>query len=139
MNPFLIFAIAILGINAQATTCPDGFWGSDCNFICGKCVEEGNKCGKEDGKCESNSCVQGWTEKDCMKPVCEDGLCTTEGQCIAPNVCVCPKLYSKYDAGDGKVGCYSLRTNGLKGAGISILVLIVSILACKTGYKFSQH
>ena len=32
--------------------------------------------------------------------------------------------------------CYSLRVAGLKGAGISIVVLIVSILACQGGYKF---
>ena len=39
-----------------------------------------------------------------------------------------------FKADDGS--CYSLRVSGLKGAAISLVVLIISILACQGGYKF---
>ena len=35
------------------------------------------------------------------------------------------------------VGCYSMRINGLKGAGFAALILIVSLLACHGGYTWN--
>merc|ERR1712235_60674 len=121
-------------------TCDAGFWGDDCNFMCGNC-KGNNSCSKSNGEClEEGGCETGWTGKDCMKPLCTfgsgsgDNQCGTGNLCVAPDQCVCTGLTTKDDKGK----CYSLRVSGLKGAGISIVVLIVSILACQGGYKFAH-
>jgi hypothetical protein len=83
---------------------------------------------------------KGYTGLDCMKPVCDfdksgsDSQCGTDNLCVAPDSCVCTGLTTRDETGK----CYSLRVAGLKGAGISIVVLIVSILACQGGYKFAH-
>jgi len=152
MNGFLLVAISLIGIQAQSdaatavTPCEEGYWGATgqpgCN-LCGKCND--GKCDPTTGKCDPAICIAGWSGPECNEPVCADGMCGPPdgGKCVAPDQCVCTKLYSQeYEIDEAGVktrkGCYSLRTSGLKGAGISLLVLIVSILACKSGYKFSQ-
>jgi hypothetical protein len=129
---FSLFVIAILKL--AASQCDTGLWGNDCKFICGNCKynDDLKTCNASDGKCDTLGCTDGWSGDDCQRPVCANDMCGPKGSCVKPNECVCPELWSKAEDG----GCYSLRVSGLKGAAISLVVLIVSILACQGGYKF---
>jgi len=144
---FLALALSFFGTIAAQDFCEnEGFWGKDCNYLCGSC-KEGNKCKKDNGACFSDDaadktrlCATGWTGNTCSEPLC-DGVadCGPMGYCVRPNECVCTKLWSQSFVEGKRAGCYSLRVSGLKGAGIAVCVLIASIFACKAGHKFSQH
>jgi len=138
MNGFLILSAVFAGIYAQET-CEDGTWGDNCYNLCGKCKDNG-ACDKSTGNCVSTMCDAGYSGAGCNIPVCDAVSCGPDpNKCVAPNQCVCAKLYTQeYDETGARKGCKSLRADGLKGAGIAILVLIVSIIACKAGYKFSH-
>jgi len=135
MQLFMCIVTFMASVMAQ-DACNAGFWGDDCNFLCGQC-KGNNSCSKENGKClTENGCETGWTDVDCMKPLCYFGTsadqCGNGNLCVSPDSCVCTGLTTRDENGK----CYSLRVAGLKGAGISIIVLIVSIFACQGGYKF---
>jgi len=134
-----VIALALFGlklISAQSTDCQKGYWGENCRLLCGKCKADG-ACDKTSGVClDDTGCGNGYSGDKCMDPNCPPGHCGTGGGiCVSQNQCVCPGLWSK----NPETGaCYSLRVDGLKGAGVALLVLIASILACQGGYKFAH-
>jgi len=139
MQLFMVFISFIASISAQ--DCPAGYWGTDCNFRCGMCKNESDGvsgCNKDNGKClTQKGCETGYTGEDCQTPQCFFNTNADQcgsGRCASPDNCVCTGLTAKDETGK----CYSLRIAGLKGAAISIGVLIVSILACQGGYKFAH-
>jgi len=135
----IVVVTFITSVMAQNCDAP-GYWGADCYKLCGRCLGGDNAtCNKDTGVCTDESgCAQGYTGTTCMDPICDfdgsksDSQCGTDNFCVAPDSCVCTGLTTRDENGK----CYSLRVAGLKGAGISIVVLIVSILACQGGYKF---
>jgi len=133
-----VIALALFGLKliaAQSTDCPKGYWGADCRLLCGKCKADSG-CNKETGAClDDTGCGNGFSGAKCMDPNCPEGHCGPEGICVSENQCVCPGLWSKNELTGA---CYSLRVDGLKGAGVALLVLIASILACQGGYKFAH-
>lgn len=107
------------------------------NLLCGMCRDKKDQkklgpCNKSNGKCpkvgSGSNCMEGWSDEDekCQTPICDKVNCGSDGYCVGPNQCVCTALSSS----DGEGGCYHLRVRGLIGAGISLVVLIVSISAC---------
>jgi len=63
-------------------------------------------------------------------------LAAENGKCVAPNYCVCGEsgaqvvgLKRTYDGIEG-INCVSLRRDGIKGAGIALIVMFVSISTC---------
>ena len=52
--------------------------------------------------------------------------CGDEGACVKPNKCVCGYLQANSEDG----GCYSLRGDGIKGAGCALVVIIIAISFC---------
>merc|ERR1712018_900388 len=87
----------------------------------------------------------GWTnfgkENKCDSPICNGGevanKCDNNGQCVAPNVCICGQSGAQEVAKDiseetGKqiYQCVSLRKDGIKGAFIALLIMIVSVSPC---------
>jgi hypothetical protein len=115
INQLLLFVVCVvLG--------EDSYWG---NSLCGACKDD-VQCDAKTGKCP-NGCKIGWKGEGCNEPLCEDVPCGPEGKCIRPNECVCDGLY--YFDPESK-GCYSLRTSGLKGAAISVVVIVTAISLC---------
>lgn len=142
MQLYMCLIVVVTFITSvMAQDCPPGYWGDNCYQLCGQCLGDNATCNKSDGKCTDESgCLVGYTGEACMDPVCDfdksnsDSQCGKDNYCVAPNSCVCTGLTTRDENGK----CYSLRVAGLKGAGISIVVLIVSILACQGGYKFAH-
>ena len=54
------------------------------------------------------------------------GDCGEGGACVKPDKCVCGYLYANSEDG----GCYSLRGDGIKGAGCALVVIICAISIC---------
>jgi len=119
--------------------CPVGvngtqWFGPECRFRC-NCAT-GSSCARSNGEC--GECREGYSGLACDQAICTDH-CGPFGRCVAPEQCVCYQLYSieketivHEESGTEKIvhRCVSLRISGLKGAFISLGVLIVSILFC---------
>lgn len=114
-----------------------GYYGDDCNTACGSCAN--GDCDK-DGICPGKVCETGWTGDKCDTAQCfgqdGDAGCAENGKCVAPNYCVCGEsgaqvvgLKRTYDGIEG-INCVSLRRDGIKGAGIALIVMFVSISTC---------
>jgi len=98
-------------------------------LLCGNCMDY-EACDATNGKC-TNGCATGWTtvdtSADCQDPSCEDVKCGgNAGVCVSHNQCACLKNYAQAEDG----GCYSMRTDGLKGAFLAMLILICAISFC---------
>jgi len=138
----LAIAIACLFVSATwAAECTrEGYWGEDCNNVCGKCKDD-VACNKANGQC-ANGCAENWTseksaDKDCSTPTCfGDKGCSEGGKCVDVNYCICgeqgAQIVGKSVTVDGTEGidCVSLRKDGIKGAGIAMVVMFVSIGFC---------
>jgi hypothetical protein len=128
-------------MTSDAAACPVGvngtqWFGPDCLYRC-NCANDG-PCDKVNGKCDDGECPPGYFGDACDQATCTDH-CGPFGRCVAPEQCVCYELYSieketivHEENGTEKIvhRCVSLRINGLKGAFISLGVLVVSILFC---------
>lgn len=150
MKYTLIFAAVIATAFAD---CPAGYFsqeaGGPCNFACSEGCKDG--CNSVGGACTTiNDCKDGWTnapqdlkmgivENGCSVPVCFGKAgCQNGGECIAPNTCICGKsgaqVVSKAveDENGNFQGydCISLRADGIKGAFIALVVMLVSITTC---------
>jgi len=137
-------------------------------LLSGYCkYNDGEKtCNGSDGSCPSLGCEEGrlyWIVYEINKlfrldrrrlsntRLCKWKVWTKRHLCQARWMCLprtmeqgikLQKLKSRIklkwiEAEDG--GCYNLRVYGLKGAAISLVVLIVSILACQGGYNLVQN
>ncbi|CAG5088593.1 Oidioi.mRNA.OKI2018_I69.PAR.g11894.t1.cds [Oikopleura dioica] len=105
------------------------YWGApNCFQLCGNCAND-VICDEATGNCPEKACAEGWKGEKCDEPICDEKLCG-KGLCVAPNKCTCPSLLAQYKKGDDKIGCYSLRADGIKGAFLAMGILIVSIVTC---------
>jgi len=143
MKLAILAAVALFGVAFSADCKRDGYWGEDCNNVCGYC-KDNKACNKSDGNCPSTSCEEGWEslkgETKCNKPICFGLEGCSFGKCVAPNYCVCGaegaqivgKEVERIVNGKKHTGidCVSLRMDGIKGAGIAMLVMFVSIGIC---------
>lgn len=96
-----------------------------------------------------SGCKAGWTDKKngdnmCQQPQCfgndGDNGCDNDGECIAPNYCICGRsgaqvvgVQGEYEVNGKMVDgtqCISLRKSGIKGAFIALAVMCVSITFC---------
>merc|ERR1711994_2301 len=116
-----------------------GYYGDDCNTACGSCKDDA-VCDKKNGNCPAGGCADGWSGDKCDIAECfgqaGDAGCAENGKCVAPNYCVCGEsgaqvvgLKRTYDGIEG-INCVSLRRDGIKGAGIALIVMFVSISTC---------
>merc|ERR1711953_254236 len=111
---FLVFA---------AVAHADGNWGENNLYLCGQC-KDNKACDAKTGTC-ADGCVEGWKNDKCDTPICNVD-CGAEGECVNPDQCVCGYLYANSEDG----GCYSLRSDGIRGFFIALFVLIVAITFC---------
>jgi len=116
------FLALLACVAAQTVNHPTYKTESGLQVLCGYC-KDGAQCGS-DGAC-SNGCVDGWSGSDCRTAVCEHD-CGDGGACVKPDKCVCGYLYANSEDG----GCYSLRGDGIKGAGCALVVIIIAISFC---------
>lgn len=150
-----------------------GYYGKNCNTACSpgcqpmKKGDQGNglvrrglfQCDATTGKCNSFDkigCQEGWISSkekpgNCDVPKCfsnndkKPNNCAYNGNCVAPNYCVCGKLGAQvvgkkgsYDVVGGKnvnekiegINCVSLRADGFKGSLIALAVMTISISFC---------
>lgn len=137
MKLAILAGLAILGVASAAECVRDGYWGEDCNNVCGYC--KGNAaCDKATGKCPAAACQDDWLGEKCDEPKCFGSKtgCSLGGKCVAPNYCVCgalgAQIVGKEVTREGTTGidCISLRMDGIKGAGIAMIVMFVSIGIC---------
>lgn len=135
-----------------AATCQEGYFskgGDKCNYACSPgCKDE--KC-DDTGKCLVEQCEEGWVNgndrdaiKDgCTTPICFGGRkCDNGGKCVAPNTCICGESgaqvvakYGEFASENGKdmiegTDCVSLRKDGIKGAFVALVVMMISISTC---------
>jgi len=136
MRFILLAALAFAGVLAKECTTP-GYYGDDCNSICGMCKDDA-VCDK-DGKCPDGKCADGWSGDVCKTAECFGNAgCSEGGKCVAPDYCVCGELgaqiVGKQVNKNGVEGtdCVSLRKDGIKGAGIAMVVMFLSIGFCGT-------
>ncbi|CAG5088586.1 Oidioi.mRNA.OKI2018_I69.PAR.g11892.t1.cds [Oikopleura dioica] len=125
-----LFLVAVGGAYAECTA---GKYGRDGCNLCGACLG-GAECDYDTGICwddtaEQKACAEGYNGKMCNEPVCPGGC--GDGICAGPDKCVCPELLAERKNELGQSTCYSLRADGLKGAGVALLVLIASIFSCR--------
>merc|ERR1711881_540153 len=104
----VIFAGCLIALGSAALFgCDDGFWGENCDKICGAGCQGAGDCDRDTGICEGTGCKDGWSSRDlskqgrsssnwasykrtCDMPVCFGNLgCDYGGKCIAPNTCAC--------------------------------------------------
>lgn len=136
------------GILICSVAAESNYWGGETEdtdyFLCGNCAKvdgEVAKCTRGPaeaggGKCPEAACQAGWQGERCDEPICKNVDCMG-GECTGPDQCVCTALTSRLELEDGKVGCYSLRKSGLKGAVAALFVLIFSISGCAIGHHFN--
>jgi hypothetical protein len=136
----LLLVLCSLAVFVAAKECDrDGYWGDDCNKICGTCAT--GVCDKKSGKCEE--CADKWVsgqagEKLCNVPTCfgKENGCDQGGKCIAPDYCICGEQGAQVVGKEVTRGeitgidCVSLRWDGIKGAAIAMVVMFTSIGIC---------
>merc|ERR1712109_168381 len=130
--------------NAAVNACETGLWGADCNNVCIGC-KAGEGC-DDKGVC-TGDCAEGYAAtSDGCKPTCfgvqGDAGCDNDGECVAPNYCICGKSGAQVvgvyredhttPSGQTAAGtqCISLRKDGIKGAFISLVIMVISIGFC---------
>merc|ERR1739848_586087 len=133
-----LLTLTLVAAVAYGAACTrSGYYGDNCNTACGSC-KDGANC-LSDGKCPGD-CATGWTGDKCDVAQCfgkdGDAGCAEQGKCVAPNYCVCGEsgaqvvgLKRNFDGIEG-TNCVSLRRDGIKGAGIALVVMFVSISSC---------
>jgi len=133
MRFILLASLAIVGAMAA---CESGYYGENCDALCGMCKDD--KPCTADGKCP-DGCAKGWAGDLCKDAQCFGGAgCSEGGKCVAPDYCVCGELGAQIVGKEvnkgGVVGtdCVSLRKDGIKGAGIAMVVMFLSIGFCGT-------
>jgi len=135
---------------ATSFACEQGLWGENCNNVCIGCLD-GATCDQKTGACsavEGNYCAAGYknTADNQCEPVCfgkqgKNAGCDNGGECVAPNYCICGKsgaqvvgVFKKVITSSGAVEegtqCVSLRKDGIKGAFISLVIMVISIGFC---------
>jgi len=145
----LVCLAATTGLAEEAkaeNACDLGLWGADCNNVCIGC-KAGEGC-DDKGVC-TGDCADGYKPASNGKP-CEpecfgvrgDAGCDNGGECVAPNYCICGKsgaqvvgVYRKdHTTSSGQTAegtqCISLRKDGIKGAFISLVIMVISIGFC---------
>lgn len=126
MKQYLLIALCFAALATAETVC-----GGGC---------KGDACDKSTGECTQSGCLENWTSSSgnkCDVPVCFGKAgCAQGGKCVAPNYCVCGTsgaqvvgVQREFDGIEG-VNCVNLRAQGIKGAGVALLVLFVSITTC---------
>jgi len=144
----LLVCLAATGLaqEAKSAGCSVGLWGENCNNVCIGCnANEG--CSQDKGAC-TGGCAEGYevTSTQTCQPKCFGVLgnagCDNGGECVAPNYCICGKsgaqvvgVYKEDHAAKGgktEAGtqCISLRKDGIKGAFISLVIMVISIGFC---------
>ncbi|CBY43673.1 unnamed protein product [Oikopleura dioica] len=133
-----LIGLVLVAVGGAYAQCAEGKYGGadGCN-ICGSCLED-KACDYDTGFCwddntdkEKRNCASGYTSQQCNVPVCPGDCTSAGGFCAGPDKCVCPDLLAERKDDMGQSTCYSLRADGLKGAGIALLVLIASIFSCR--------
>jgi len=147
----LLVCLAATSFAAEDGCETKGLWGENCNNVCIGCLP-GAGCSKNTGACNADSdgnfCATGYkqaSDKQC-EPVCfgkqgKDAGCDNGGECVAPNYCICGKSGAQVvgvlrnvtlASGDIVEGtqCVSLRKDGIKGAFISLVVMVIAIGFC---------
>ncbi|CAI5451291.1 unnamed protein product [Caenorhabditis angaria] len=84
------------------TTCDKSYFGSKCEIFC-------KDSPLHHIKCSSNGqpgCIEGWTGKDCMTPLCANN-CSGNGKCVAAGQCKCNNGFQGNDCSEcvPSVGC----------------------------------
>lgn len=142
MKLIATFLLALVSATFAADCNPGYFRKTDdenCNYACSEgCKGEGNLCESTGGKCLEGCNTELWENSDtCDVPKCFGSAgCSEGGKCVAPNTCICGEsgaqvVAKKVDV-DGVEGtdCVSLRKDGIMGAGIALIVMLVSISIC---------
>jgi len=142
----LLVCLAATGLAQEAKTCPTGLYGENCNNVCIGC-KDGQGCDQKTGACDDGCADKyqiksdGKCEPECFGQRGNAG-CDNGGECVAPDYCICGKsgaqvvgVYKEDHATkDGKIQagtqCISLRKDGIKGAFISLVIMVISIGFC---------
>jgi len=137
-------ALLVLAATGYAATCETGLWGENCDKLCVGCqVAEGAARPlavktKENATRNSATGYQ-LANSGLCEPVCfgkagkNGGGCDNDGECVAPDYCICGKSGAQVvgvTQPEGGVQCISLRKAGIKGAFISLAVMFASITFC---------
>merc|ERR1712004_149476 len=127
--------------------CDKGLWGENCNNVCIGCPDNA-ACNNVTGVCANDICADGYklNGNEGCQPTCfgktgKFAGCDNGGECVAPNYCICGKSGAQVVGvskdvtlanGDIVKGtqCVSLRKDGIKGAFISLVIMVISIGFC---------
>merc|ERR1711970_1147555 len=126
----------ILGLLAlvNADCASDNTWGEgtfECKLPCGNC-QGGALCDGATGACPSE-CETGWAGNNCDEAVCDAEACGWYGQCVAPDICRCPKKHTRlftYDSnGDiTKIECEHQAWSGFVYGFIPTIIILCLVL-----------
>merc|ERR1712226_1590768 len=115
------------------------------------CDRSGGDCLQKPLKKDDQSCDIGWRNSQeyhrCDIPLCfGDHGCDWDGVCIEPDYCICGDSGAQvvgiagdyeYSLPNGEgdhtfngIQCVSLRLNGLKGAFVALIIMMVSVSTC---------
>jgi len=142
----LLVSLAATGLaqDFKVSSCATGLYGKDCNNVCIGCKD--NAGCNDEGVC--NDCADGYkaTNDGPCEPECfgkrGNAGCDNGGECVAPNYCICGKSGAQvvgvykddHTTQDGATvagtQCISLRKDGIKGAFISLVIMVISIGFC---------
>lgn len=140
---YCLLALVISGALA-AGTCRAGYYGAKCNKACSSGCK-GGTCDVEGVCTDTSGCEPGWKSTNtksakCEKPICfaSTGGCDYDGDCIAPNYCICGKAgaqvvgLKRIFPGETEEGtnCVSLRKDGIIGAGFALLIVASAVTTC---------
>jgi len=147
MRTTAVILLVCLAASSYAA-CNSGLWGDDCNNVCIGCPD-GASCDQKTGACEGGICATGYKpsasngqcEAVCFGKQGKNAGCDNEGECVAPNYCICGKsgaqvvgVAGEFTGSDGQTytgtQCVSLRKDGIKGAFISLVIMVISIGFC---------
>jgi len=142
----LLVCLAATGLAQEAKTCQTGLYGENCNNVCIGCKADAG-CNKDTGACDGG-CAEGYevTTAGPCEPKCfgvrGNAGCDNGGECVAPDYCICGKSGAQVvgvykddhvtSNGQTVAGtqCISLRKDGIKGAFISLVIMVISIGFC---------
>jgi len=146
MRTTAVILLVCLAATSYAA-CDVGLWGEKCNNVCIGCPA-GSTCDQTTGVC-ADGCADGYKpasgngqcEAVCFGKQGKNAGCDNEGECVAPNYCICGKsgaqvvgVAGEFVGTDGQTyegtQCVSLRKDGIKGAFISLVIMVISIGFC---------
>lgn len=148
MRTTAVILLVCFAATSFAGTCDVGLWGENCDNVCIGCKGEAS-CDQTTGVC-SGVCADGYLpnqktqqcEPTCFGKQGKFGGCDNGGECVAPDYCICGKSGAQvvgvarpdHVGTDGKTyegtQCISLRKDGIKGAFVALVVMVISIGFC---------